>query len=251
MHKLLFDGQLEKCLQHNREKSLYCKEGRCEKAVCPMCFARHHKNHEFVDLETQKEKCNPLFTEIEAFKQILEERREMLLSSRNKVEKRNTDCIAIILNRKEQMLKDVNENFNALKKEAEDVTQNTLKNINAEISVVDQHYTALDSIKESINMNTNVLDIARTKASVQAMKDECVDLKDVQPKFITYSECNLAADCLEKLCGRLNYLIIDASESDRKAQSISREQQIFSSDVKKKVTALDVKLTGRKLRSFS
>ena len=249
--KLLFGGQLEKCLQHNREKSLYCKEDECKKAVCAICFARHHRNHEFVDMEIQRAECDPLFKEIEAFKENLEERREKMLSSRNKVEKRNADCITAILNRKEQVLKDVNEKFSALKKEAEDVTENTLKTINADISLVDEYCTALDSIKKGINMNTNVLDIASTNATVQGMKVECEDLKDVQPKFITYSECNLAADCLEKFCGRLNYLIIDASESDRKGQSMIREQQIFSSDVKKKVTALDVTLTGRKLRFFS
>ena len=243
-HKLLFGGQLDKCLQHNREKSLYCKEDECKKAVCAICFARHHRNHEFVDLEVQRVECDPLFKEIEALKENLEERRENMLSSRNKVEKRNTDCTAAILNRKEQVLKEVNEKFNALKQEAEDVTQNTLKTINAEISVVDEYYAALDSIKEGINMNTNEFDIARTSATVQGMKDECEDLKDVEPKLIAYNEGNITAENLEKLCGRLNYLVIDASESDMKVESIIPEQQIFSSDDKKHMTASDITMTG-------
>ena len=247
-HKLLFGGQLDKCLQHNTEKSLYCKEDKCKKAVCPICFARHHRNHKSVDLETQRAECDPLFKEIEAFKENLVERREKMLSSRNKVEKRNADCIAAILNRKEQVLKDVNEKFSALKKEAEDVTENTLKSINADISVMDEYCTALDSIKEGINMNTNESDIARTSATVQGIIDEWEDLKDVEPKLIAYNEGNITAENLEKVCGRLNYLVIDASESDTKAESIIPEQQIFSSDDKKHMTASDNTLTG--IRKF-
>ena len=56
-HKLCSYGALEKCPEHGREKSLFCEDIGCQKSVCPICLARHHRNHEYVDLDVQKEKC--------------------------------------------------------------------------------------------------------------------------------------------------------------------------------------------------
>ena len=48
---------VEECPVHHKEKSLYCKNSHCQKAVCQVCMVKHHRAHEVVDIkEEQKEK---------------------------------------------------------------------------------------------------------------------------------------------------------------------------------------------------
>ena len=79
-------GSLEKCPEHDREKTLFCREPECLEPVCPICLARFHKQHRYVDIEAQKEKCEPLLNDMDTLQINIQEHIEKLIAFREKVE---------------------------------------------------------------------------------------------------------------------------------------------------------------------
>ena len=79
-------GVFVTCNQHKREKMFFCLEDDCQKQVCIICFARHQKQHSYVDLELQRQKCEPLLSKIDSLTKDFQERKGSLTASKEDLE---------------------------------------------------------------------------------------------------------------------------------------------------------------------
>ncbi|KAG2463449.1 TRI47 protein, partial [Polypterus senegalus] len=87
-HKLIDpDGNLKEklCAQHQKSLEIFCKTD--EMCICMVCMMTRHKNHEMVELETEREeKQKQLGVELSKIRKTLEEREKTLKKTRTAME---------------------------------------------------------------------------------------------------------------------------------------------------------------------
>ena len=72
------------CIQHNKEKNLYCKELWCQTVICSVCLTEKHNRHAVVDFLTVKENViNDVAAETERLSKNLAEHKEKLTKLRD------------------------------------------------------------------------------------------------------------------------------------------------------------------------
>ena len=172
-HKIISDGSCEMCPDHGREKILFCKDTRCKKSVCPICFARHHRNHQFIDLEAQKKKCEPLLTNIETLNTDLLEKRRLLVSIKEETENQKLACGKAVKIKKEEITKEIDKKFESLFKEIDNTTRN---DIDEKIAAIDESIILLDNMKEKVHP-VDMTDESLS-SSLETVRDMAVQNRD-------------------------------------------------------------------------
>ena len=202
--KIISGGSCEICPDHGREKSLFCKETGCKKSVCPICFARHHRNHQFIDLEAQKKKCEPLLTNIETLNTDLLEKKRLLVSIKEDTENQKLTCGKAVKLQKEEIMKEINKKFESLLKEIDNTTRN---DIDENIAAIDESIILLDNMKEKVDPMDMTDDSIRS--SLETVRDMVVQNRDFHaddPSLrtsIKYSPGVINNEMVDRLCGHL------------------------------------------------
>ena len=219
------------CIQHGRELSLYCKEAGCRKLVCPLCKARFHKNHEYLDLD----RCKPLMADIKSIKKDTQQNKEKLLTTKREVMEKNTQCMALILKEKEDRIKMINEVYDKLLEEASEQNSKFSLNIDGKVSFLEEKITMLDNIEENVN----------SMETIQTITQEFKTGGHITAKYIRYSqnkEVNLKT--VEELCGQLKSISLTEQGNSLLTQS-SRFSSIFNLNTSLSVADQGLRRRGR------
>ena len=235
--KIISDGSCEMCPEHGREKIRFCKDAGCKKSVCPICFVRYHRNHQFIDLEAQKKKCQPLLANIETLNTDLLEKRKLLVSIKDEKENQKLVCGKAMKSRKEEVIGEIDKKFESLLKEIDNITRN---DISEKIAAIDESLILLDNMKEKVDpMDITDDSISSSLETVQDMVVQNRDFDADNPSLHTnmkYSPGVINSEIIDRLCGRLETF----------GQSSQVPVAASVADIpKKELRASDFKLTGR------
>ena len=161
-------GTFVMCTEHKREKILFCLEDDCRKQVCIVCFARHHKQHSYVDLELQRQKCEPLLSKITSLTKDCQDQREKFMASKEDLEGKIGVIVAEMEVQKEKELKKVIEKYQKAMEEEYATSRKDIKEIEKEVAEIVQFIADLDAIKRHTNIvNITDDDITKNKEAVQ------------------------------------------------------------------------------------
>ena len=222
--KVGVDDKLRMCRQHDRVKSLFCKDVGCQKALCPVCLARFHKGHSYVDLEEQKIKCKPLSEEIQKMKTILAGKRKHLLVSQEDVEKQRAACKTAVETTRDQVIRGINKKFLSILGDVDDDANENLQNIYYKITEIDKNISFVQQIEKSADIVAITdEDIADYMTSFTDMKEQDTNLEEILPE--ESSEERVSNQFLESL-----HVMLDGP--------------LLFDSVKECLTPSDIKLTG-------
>ena len=236
-HKIISDGSCEMCPDHGREKILFCKDTGCKKSVCPICFARYHKNHQFIDLEVQKKKCEPLLANIEALNRDLFDTRRHLVSTKEDADNQILACTKAITLQREETMNEINKKFDSMLKEVTSMTRN---DIDEKIAAIDESIILLDNMKEKVDPVDMTDD--SISSSLETIRDMAVQNRDFDAgnlslrTNIKYSPGVINTEMVDRLCGCL--------ETFGQSSQVPAATTVASIP-KKELCASDFKLTGR------
>ena len=191
--------------QHGRELSLYCKEAGCEKPVCPLCKARFHRNHEYLDLDRVRERCKPLIADIKSIKEDIQQNKEKLLTTKKEVIEKNTECMALIKKEKEDKMNMLSQVYDKLLEEANEQNSKFSLNIDGKVSFLEEKIAMLDNIEENINfLKITDDDITNNMETIQTITQEFRTGSHIEAKYIRYSENEeVKLKTVEELSGQL------------------------------------------------
>ena len=240
-------GSLEKCPEHDREKTLFCREPECLEPVCPICLARFHKQHKYVDIEAQKEKCEPLLNDMDTLQINIQEHIEKLIASREEVEAEKVTCVTALKARKEEIINKVNKKFDTLFDEAEALTRMTSKGIDENICSIVRNVKTLTGLRKRVKpLIMTDSDITINIGIIQDMITESANLWDVSPKFVTYNRVEDVDEMLERLCGRVTFGRPDDDVKSDELETRPR-QNVYQERPPKTIEASDFKFQGDKM----
>ena len=147
-------GVFVTCNQHKREKIFFCLEDDCQKQVCIVCFARHHKQHSYVDLELQRQKCEPLLSKIDSLTKDFQEQKGSLTALKEDLEGKIGVIVAEMEAQKEEELKKVIEKYQKAIEDACAASWNYMREIDQEVAEIGEFVVDLDDLKRHTNIVT-------------------------------------------------------------------------------------------------
>ena len=211
-----------KCGDHGREMRMYCNEQDCKKQICPLCLARHHKNHKYVDLELQNEKIKPLMDRLEFLQQSLQENRKKLLVRRDSVVAENSACSTTLQSKKKELIKAIIEKYDGLVAEASEHNKKIIQNIDDKLASTDENIVLLCSIKEntkqpSITDEEITSSLDTVKSMGHQLTSNTAAAEGLSMPF-RYSFMVDTSQVVESLCGKL----VDKPKEEPREREIDR-----------------------------
>ena len=142
--------EFQKCEEHGKELSLFCKEPDCGKPICRLCLRKHHKRHDVVDIEEQEKET--LMRDLLRIDMNLGTKVEMMSQAKKNIGERTKSVIEKIKTKKEEF----DGHFQKMIKEAEG--QNQLQNmlIDDEVAAMNSNLELLRSLRQNFENEEEV-----------------------------------------------------------------------------------------------
>ena len=134
----------QKCEEHRKELSLYCKEPDCGKPICRLCLGKHHKKHDIIAIEEQGKEV--LMRDLMRIDMNLGTKVEMILQAKKNIGERTKSTIEEIKRKKEEF----DRHFQKMIKEAEGQSRLQSMLIDDEISAMYSNIQLLRSLRQNI-----------------------------------------------------------------------------------------------------
>ena len=81
--------------------------------MCPLCLARCHRKHEYLDLEVKRE-SEVFLAKIESLKIRVRHHREKLVCAKHEVQEQKASCVEVLQRNKEENIKRLSSKYNML-----------------------------------------------------------------------------------------------------------------------------------------
>ena len=143
--------EFQKCEEHGKELSLFCKETDCGKPICRLCLRKHHKRHDVVDIEEQEKET--LMRDLLRIDMNLGTKVQMMSEAKKNIGERTKSVIEEIQKKKEEFYKHC-------EKMIKDVEgQNRLQNmlIDDEVSAMNSNLELPRSLKQNIENKEEII----------------------------------------------------------------------------------------------
>ena len=142
-----------KCEEHGKELSLFCKERACQTPICVTCLRRHHRKHDFVEIG---EEMDALLEDIGRVQTNLQEKRKVLLNLREDVQEKTESCVTALNRKKIEIRMKVNEYFEEMTDEATNMKDEVNYQIDRVVEDINENMVILESIKQDRGQNGNI-----------------------------------------------------------------------------------------------
>ena len=145
-------SSIEKCQEHGKKLTLFCKEEECQKKICPVCLTKKHRKHDIVDAEEeQKEVLAKSLGEIISDLQM---KKLKFAAAKAELEKHNENCMTNIKAERQKSIKKINEFFDKLMKNASGINEKANITLNNEMEVIERSLVLLTGIKQKTDQGT-------------------------------------------------------------------------------------------------
>ena len=136
--------EFEKCEEHGKELSLYCKEPDCGKIICRLCLGKHHKRHNVIAIEEQRK--DVLMRDLARIDLNLETKVKIMSQAKKNMEERTKSVIEEIKKKKEEF----DRHYEMIIEKGEGLSriQNLL--IDYKVSEMNSNLEVLRSLKQDI-----------------------------------------------------------------------------------------------------
>ena len=184
----------KKCAEHSKDEMFFCKEKKCQTAICPKCLSAKHLGHQVVEIqETKKEVLEVILKKVETVSHILNQKITKVKDTQEDTIKKaqtNTDKLR---KKKEEVL----ETFDQMIKEAEDQMLEVKKETNGEINAMKENLDLLNNVKQTIETeNESTYEDTLGKLNTVTEIEETARKIFSGKKTYSYSEYNEA----QQLC---------------------------------------------------
>ena len=172
---------LERCEEHGKELSLFCREPGCQKHICVSCCEQHRKHN----IQNSEDMRSELLHEMNLLTENLESRIKLGSDMKNDVSMKTKECIANLEKKKEELLHHIN-NMIA---EAENEEKQTIHRVDDEVSSMNEKLALLCSMKQNFESveRINLIKYQETFRAIAAHSNR--DLTGMEtlgyPKFIS------------------------------------------------------------------
>ena len=157
------------CEEHGKELVLFCKEPGCQKSICPSCLKMYHRRHDVTEIEDETREV--LMKNITFVEKNLKEKVTILNGAKKDVHTKTEVCLNDLENRREEIKKEIDEQFDQMKKKSEDhlKEQNTL--MIKEIDALNENLNLLSGIRLDSKINSSYSDLNDKLDTVQRLKE--------------------------------------------------------------------------------
>ena len=133
-----------RCKNHSNELFFYCKQKKFEKLICNSCLVEEHIGHELREIdELEKEQMVILQRNVDTLKGNLDEKKRVLIQTKEEVAGKNVSCLEKLKNRKEEIVR----KFDGMIENAERRKLETEKDIVEALKVTDENISLLKNVK--------------------------------------------------------------------------------------------------------
>ena len=148
MSRRKFNDESRRCPDHEKnEKSLFCRDPGCQKAICTLCFSRDHRGHTVVAIEEEAQEVLAVLLEnIEATNEDLNKKIVRIALVSEDVIARTESSLEHLKKKKEEVMKD----FDKMITDAANHRREVSEISNNELAVMEKNLNLLSNMRRSI-----------------------------------------------------------------------------------------------------
>lgn len=182
------------CVEHERERSLYCKDARCGAEICQLCHIQDHKFHDVVDIFQEEQ------TKLQDVQEYGLLCKDTLLAARKDIQEKSEECIEKERKKKSDCVRI----FNSRIKQITGLMKEQEKRIDEQRDAVDLQLVQLDSLKEQSKTHLSPQATSRLQV-IQFVKQGIRDAFEEKScyTFLTCEDQEITEDKVKNVCGEL------------------------------------------------
>ena len=195
------EREIAKCEEHGKELTLYCRRNECQKAICSKCLTASHRKHDVVDIEEKQKEI--LLAKIAVEMKI---KKKAIAGIKEDIRDIHEACSKELETSQEKLVNQIRDRFDILRKNLDDHTLMIIKDIDNDITSVDQHLQVINGIKMNVTSGRasqedvrNGLDVIKSIARSSEAQVSRTKGYDV----LKYCATDTLKEDIKKLCGRL------------------------------------------------
>ncbi len=138
------ENGFSRCYLHNREQTLYCRDGGCHKIICSKCYLVDHKKHVVVDVDDEVKEKVAIVKEAET---TVENGKAKLCRAQDIMIKALNTTLEEIDNKREELKAMIDGKLNEYTKECMERHEQNMKMIEAKKTFIDGRLKVLEGMK--------------------------------------------------------------------------------------------------------
>ena len=169
----------ELCEEHRKELILFCNESECKKPICLLCLKKSHKKHDVTDIVDEKR--DVLKKKISYIEKNLREKISGLNTAKCEVSRKTEACLGNLEKRREEIIEEIDKQFEKMKKETKDQLKETNSYIENEVTALNENLNLLSTIKQNTNVDdddddnySDVIGMIETVEGVKDIVNQCI-----------------------------------------------------------------------------
>ena len=196
------DRETVKCEEHGgKELTLYCRRNECQKAICSKCLTASHRAHDVVDIEEKQKEILLAKTTLK-----MKIKRKAIAGVKEEIRDFQVACSKELQSHQDKLVNQIRERFEVLKKNLDDHASLMVKDIDKDMTSIDQYLEVLNGIK--INMTHGIASQEDVRNGLEVIKSiaESSEAHVSGTKgyeVLRYCATGTLKEDIEKLCGRL------------------------------------------------
>ena len=211
-HKIVIEFESEMqhhktpCIEHQKEKNLFCTEPDCEIPICALCLKDKHKNHDFGDLdEVMSERCKTLLANVQSLKKKIQTNENRLITVHNEEMKNSNACIESIKEYEKTLIRKIKKKMQKKVTEVQDRKTQLESNSKEAVGKLKDTFQMLESIEETC---TGPLSHKRLMEKEEAVKKSKAHVRGAlsnvkQYIHVEFTENNILNKTITKLCDQV------------------------------------------------
>ena len=194
------------CIEHQKEKNLFCTEPDCEIPICALCLKDKHKNHDFGDLdEVMSERCKTLLANVQSLKKKIQTNENRLITVHNEEMKNSNACIESIKEYEKTLIRKIKKKMQKRVTEVQDRKIQLECNSKEAVGKLKDTFQMLESIEETC---AGPLSHKRLMEKVEAVKKSKAHVRDALSNVknyihVEFTESKIANKTIAELCGQV------------------------------------------------
>ena len=138
----------EKCEEHGKELSLYCKRAGCEKPICLKCLTKYHREHDVIDMEEEAKEA--FLIKVKSLVSSLEIKQKKIEALKEDLHSVKLEYSRELQRSQKEIISQIKERFDTLHGMFNDQVKRTNSALEDDKKSIQHHLEILDGIENNI-----------------------------------------------------------------------------------------------------